>query len=146
MTLLASWVLVSYCSGQGLWAKPHSTSLWGWHHGAHQKWMLITPGHFSMIRSIFISNTSCDILAPNDILFNWYLLLCVLITSSLLLAAVMWTWRKAFRASALVKTTAPASWWQFSSTVLGLWFCLIMALFSSLSLRQGLTSPNGFTG
>ena len=32
-------------------------------------WMLITPGHLSKIRSIFIWKTSCDILAPKDILF-----------------------------------------------------------------------------
>ena len=33
-------------------------------------WMLITPGHLSMMRSIFIWKTSCDILAPKGILLN----------------------------------------------------------------------------
>ena len=33
-------------------------------------WMLITPGLLSMMRSIFIWKTSCDILAPKGILLN----------------------------------------------------------------------------
>ena len=35
-------------------------------------WMLMTPGHLSMMRSIFIWKTSCDILAPKGILLNLY--------------------------------------------------------------------------
>ena len=72
-------------------------------------WMLITPGHLSMMRSIFIWKTSCDILAPKGILLNLYLPLWVFMTSNLLLSLVRCTCRKALRASAFVKTTAPAS-------------------------------------
>ena len=73
-------------------------------------WMLMTPGHRSMMRSIFIWKTSCDILAPKGIRLNLYLPLWVFITSNLLLSSVRCTCRKALRASAFVKTTAPASW------------------------------------
>ena len=72
-------------------------------------WMLMTPGHLSMMRSIFILKTSCDILASKGILLNLYQLLWVFMTSNLLLSLVRCTYRKALRASAFVKTTAPAS-------------------------------------
>ena len=35
-------------------------------------WMLMTPGHLSMMRSIFIWKISCDILAQKGILLNLY--------------------------------------------------------------------------
>ena len=70
----------------------------------------------------------------------------MLITSSLELSSDKCTFKNAFRVSAFITTTALASWCAISSTVWGLWFFLIMALLWSLALRQGLTSPDGFTG
>ena len=52
--------LASWCSSD----TPYTTM---------SSWMLITPGHLSMMRSIFIWKTSCDILAPKGILSNLYL-------------------------------------------------------------------------
>ena len=54
--------------------------------------------------------------------------------------------RNAFKASAFVYTVAPASLCAISSTVMGLWCSLMMALFKLLGSRHTLTSPFGFLG
>ena len=54
--------------------------------------------------------------------------------------------KNALKASPFVKYLVSASLWAISSTVAWVWFSLMMALFSGMQSRQGLTSLDSFTG
>ena len=104
----------------------------------------MTLGHCSRMASICSWNTSWLILTPNGILRKQRHPLCELNVIKRDASCVRCICKKAFKASALVYTVALASSWVISSTVVGLWCSLMMALFKLLGSRHTLTSPFGF--
>ena len=109
-------------------------------------WIPMTPGHCSRMASIRSWNTSWLILAPKGIHKNRSHPRCELNVVKREASCIRRIWRNAFKASAFVYTVAPASSWAISSTVMGLWCFLMMALFKLLGSRHTLTSPFGFLG
>ena len=109
-------------------------------------WIPMTPGHCSRMASIRSWNTSWLILAPKGIRKNRSRPRCELNIIKREASCVRCIWRNAFKASAFVYTVAPASSCAISSTVMGLWCSLMMALFKLLGSRHTLMSPFGFLG
>ena len=104
----------------------------------------MTPGHCLRMASMRSWNTSWLILAPKDIRKNWSCPRWELNVVKREASCVRCICRNAFKASAFVYTVAPASSCAISSTVMGLWCSLMMALFKLLGSRHTLTSPFGF--